>query len=328
MTQAAEGRRIEMDTIGRRSFLAGGAAALLPLHARPAEPSQIIDTHVHFYDPTRPQGVPWPPKNQKLLYRPVLPEELERIVKPLGVTGVIEVEASPLVEDNQWVLDLAKKNPIIIGAVGHLEPESPDFAKQLDRFHRNPRFRGIRCGNLWNKNLSARVADAKFIDGLKLLAEAGLEMDSANPNAALLTAIVRLTDKIHNLRVVIDHLPIDTPVDASERTELETAYRELAKRPQVYIKVSAVPRRVNGRVIEETSYYRPSLDRLWELFGSDRLIYGSNWPVSDLIAPYEVAFKIVKEYFASKGQEATEKYFWSNAVKAYGLEAGLKSRAG
>jgi predicted TIM-barrel fold metal-dependent hydrolase len=317
MTQAAEERLTDMDTIGRRSFLAG-AAALVPLRAAP-EPSRIIDTHVHFYDPTRPQGVPWPPKDQRLLYRPVLPNELVSIVKPLGVTGVIEVEASPLVEDNQWVLDLAEKNPIIIGTVGHLEPESTDFAKQLERFHRNPRFRGIRCGNLWNKNLSERVSDAKFIDGLKLLAEANLEMDSANPNAALLTAIVRLTDKIHNLRVVIDHLPIDAPADASERTQLEAAYRELEKRPDVYIKVSAVPRRVHGRVIEETSYYRPALDRIWELFGAERLIYGSNWPVSNLIAPYEVAFKIVKEYFASRGQEATERYFWRNAARAYGL---------
>lgn len=328
MTRAADERHTDMDTIGRRSFLAGGAAAILPLDARPAEPSKIIDTHVHFYDPTRPQGVPWPPKDQKLLYRPVLPEELVRIVKPLGVTGVIEVEASPLIEDNQWVLDLAEKNPIIIGTVGHLEPESPDFGKQLERFHRNPRFRGIRCGNLWNKDLSARVADAKFIQGLQLLAEADLEMDSANPNAALLTAIVRLTDKIHNLRVVIDHLPIDAPADASERTQIETSYRELAKRPQVYIKVSAVPRRVDGRVFEQTSYYRPALDRLWELFGADRLVYGSNWPVSNVIAPYEVAFKIVKEYFASKGQEATEKYFWRNAAKAYGVEAGIKSHPG
>ncbi len=320
MTQAAEGRLTDMETIGRRTFLAGGATALLPMHAQPAAPSKIIDTHVHFYDPTRPQGVPWPPKEQKLLYRPVLPPELLRIVKPLGVTGVIEVEASPLVEDNQWVLDLAEKYPIIIATVGHLEPEAPDFAKQLERFHRNPRFRGIRCGNLWNKDLSARVSNAKFIDGLKLLAQANLEMDSANPNAALLAAIVHLTDKIHNLRVVIDHLPIDSPADAGQRRQLEDSYRELAKRPKVYIKVSAVPRRVNGRVVEETSYYRPALDQLWELFGVDRLVYGSNWPVSNLIAPYEVAFKIVKEYFASKGQEASEKYFWRNAEKAYGLE--------
>jgi L-fuconolactonase len=308
-----------MNTIDRRTFFAGGAAALLSSQARGAAPSDIIDAHVHFYDPTRPQGVPWPPKEEKLLYRTVLPAELRRIVKPLGVTGVIEVEASPLVEDNQWVLDLAEKEPIIIATVGHLEPEAPEFASQLQRFHRNGRFRGIRCGNLWNKDMAARIADAKFISGLKLLAEANLEMDTANPNPALLAAVVRLTDKIHNLRVVIDHLPIDPPADAALRAQLQNSYRELAGRPQVYIKVSSVPRRVNGRVVEEASYYRPALDQLWELFGADRLIYGSNWPVSNLIAPYEVAFKIVKEYFASKGEEATEKYFWLNSVKAYRL---------
>lgn len=309
-----------MNTVNRRTFFVSGAAALLSSQTQGAAPSKIIDTHVHFYDPTRPQGVPWPPKEQKLLYRPVLPPELLRIVKPLGVTGVIEVEASPLVEDNQWVLDLAEKEPIIIATVGHLEPESPEFASQLERFHRNGRFRGIRCGNLWNKDLAARVSDAKFISGLKLLAEANLEMDTANPNSALLAAVVRLTDKIHNLRVVIDHLPIDPPADAALRAQLQNSYRELAGRPQVYIKVSSVPRRVNGRVVEEASYYHPALDQLWELFGADRLLYGSNWPVSNLVAPYEVAFKIVREYFASRGEEATEKYFWRNAVKAYGLE--------
>jgi len=309
-----------MKTVDRRTFFAGVAATLLSSQAHGAGASKIIDTHVHFYDPMRPQGVPWPPKEQKLLYRPVLPAELRRIVKPLGVTGVIEVEASPLVEDNQWVLDLAEKEPIIVATVGHLEPEAPEFARQLERFHRNHRFRGIRCGNLWNKDLASRVSDEKFIAGLKLLAQANLEMDTANPNPALLAAVVRLTDKIHNLRVVIDHLPIDPPADATLRAQLQSSYREIAGRPQVYIKVSSVPRRVKGRVIEEANYYRPALDQLWEQFGVDRLLYGSNWPVSNLVAPYEVAFKIVKEYFASRGQEATEKYFWRNAVKAYGLE--------
>jgi L-fuconolactonase len=306
--------------VNRRSFLAGSMGVALCSRTNAATPSKIIDTHVHFYDPTRPQGVPWPPKNEKLLYRPVLPEELRRIVKPLGVTGVIEVEASPLVEDNQWVLELAENEPFIVATVGHLEPEAPEFAAQLERFHRNSRFRGIRCGNLWNKNLADRVADDRFISGLKLLAQTNLEMDTANPNAELLAAVVRLTDRIHNLRMVIDHLPIDEPADPAVKKQLQHSYRELAARPHVYIKVSNVPRRVNGQVVEQVNYYRPALDQVWELFGADRLVYGSNWPVSNLVAPYEVAFRIVKEYFGSKGLECTEKYFWRNAAKVYGLK--------
>ena len=55
---------------------------------------EIVDTHTHFYDPTRPQGVPWPGKNDKRLYRPVLPDEFQRLSKPFGVVGTVVVEAA------------------------------------------------------------------------------------------------------------------------------------------------------------------------------------------------------------------------------------------
>jgi L-fuconolactonase len=284
-----------------------------------AAPSKIIDTHVHFYDPTRPDGVPWPPKSDTLLYRRVLPADLERIAKPLGVTGVVEVEASPLASDNRWVLDLAEKNPIIVGTVGNLEPEKPAFAGQLEQFHKNPLFRGIRCGNLWNRDLATQLSDPKFIGGLRLVAQADLAMDTANPSPALLATIVRLTDQVPGLRIVIDHLPIDTPQNQDDRTQLESSLRELARRPQVYIKVSNVLRRVEGHVPADSAHYRRPLDQLWNLFGADRLIYGSNWPVSEAVAPYPVALKVVCEYFGSRGQEAAEKYFWRNATRAYRL---------
>src|SRR2546421_730543 len=71
---------------------------------------EIIDTHTHFYDPSRPQGAPWPGKSDKLLYRPVLPGEYKKLARPFGVVGAIVVEASPWLEDNQWLLDLAAKD--------------------------------------------------------------------------------------------------------------------------------------------------------------------------------------------------------------------------
>src|SRR3954469_15875 len=67
----------------------------------------IIDTHTHFYDPTRPQGVPWPDKNDKILYRRVRPEDYRALPKPVPVQGTVVVEASAWLEDNQWILDLA-----------------------------------------------------------------------------------------------------------------------------------------------------------------------------------------------------------------------------
>jgi len=294
--------------MNRRAFLSSAAALAVP-SIEAAVPHPVIDTHAHFYDPSRPQGVPWPPKDDKVLYRTVLPDEYIRITKPLGITGVIEVEASPWLEDNQWVLNLADKYPIIVATVGHLNPGQPDFRKNLARFHKDRRFRGIRLGE-------SQTGDAALTPDLKELAAAGLELDVLG-GPPMLAQVVRLTDRVPDLRIVIDHLPFDPPAQAAERAAYEAALRELGKRPRVYAKVSNVVRKQRNHVPEDVNFYRPSLDQLWDIFGPDRLVYGSNWPVSNLIAPYSIVFKIVREYFAGKGREATERYFWKNSKAAY-----------
>jgi len=278
----------------------------------------IIDTHIHLFDPTRPQGVPWPEKNDAILYKPALPERYRAVTKGLGVVGVIEVEASPWLEDNQWVLDIAAKDTIIVGTVGDLEPGKPDFRKHLERFHRNPLFRGIRYGNLWNRNLREQLSRPEFISDLKALSDAGLELDSANPDPALIEDLVRLTDRVPSLRVVVDHLPqLDPPTESQARSAYESNLRELGKRPQVYVKVSEVLRRIGGRVPTDLDFYRPRLDEIWEIFGQDRLLYGSDWPNSDQWGTYAQVLSIVREYFRAKGQAVAEKFFWKNSVAAY-----------
>src|SRR5262245_66577593 len=114
----------------RRAFLqaslagAVGAAALAHSRAAEAGPVPALDAHTHFYDPTRPQGVPWPGKDDKVLYRKVLPGELKELARKHGVRSTIVVEASPWVEDNGWLLDLAAREPFIAGVVGRLDPAS------------------------------------------------------------------------------------------------------------------------------------------------------------------------------------------------------------
>src|SRR5215469_18602999 len=161
--------------MNRRSFLAGAAGSVLGARAENRS-IPIIDTHIHLFDPQRPQGVPWPEKGNAVLYKPALPQRYRRIAGPLGIVGAIEVEASPWLDDNQWVLDVAAKDTIIVGTVGDLEPGKPEFRRQLERFHRNPLFRGIRYGNLWGRDMHAEVARPEFISDLKALADAGLEL--------------------------------------------------------------------------------------------------------------------------------------------------------
>ena len=190
--------------MNRRTFLAGAAAVTLnQADAAPMMP--VIDCHIHLFDVNRPQGVPWPAKTDAI-YKTALPDRYRKIATPFGIVGAIEVEASPWLEDNQWVLDVAAKDKIIVGTVGDLEPDKADFRKQLDRFHKNPLFRGIRYGNLWDRDFTANISKPEMIAGLKAIADADLVMDSANPDPKLIRDLVRLTDKVPTLRVVVDHL--------------------------------------------------------------------------------------------------------------------------
>ena len=250
-----------------------------------------------------------PDKKDTVLYKTALPPRYRQVTKGLGIVGAIEIECSPWLEDNQWVLDVAARDSIVVGTIGDLEPADPKFREQLNRFQRNPLFRGIRYGNLWDRDLGTALAKAEFIDGIKALAASGLVLDTANPTPALVSAVIRLTDRVPNLQVIMDHLPELDPAAAG--------LRELAQRPRVYVKVSGVLRRVDGKVPLDLAFYRDRLDKIWDIFGEDRLIYGSDWPNSDQWGTYPQVLRIVREYFNAKGPAVAEKYFWKNSIAAY-----------
>ncbi len=279
-----------------------------------AKKLDIIDTHTHFYDPSRKEGVPWPGKGDKLLYRSVLPGEFEKLSKPHGVVGTIVVEASSWVEDNQWLLDLAAKEPFIVGVVGRLDPASDDFEKNLRRFAKSPLFRGIRISH---DDLKAGLK-GKLVERCKLLIELDLALD-VNGGPDMPADVALLAEKLPKLRIVINHaanLRIDGKEPPPKWIEGMAA---AAKHPNVYCKVSALVEQTGKKPApREVEYYSPVLDTLWKLFGNDRLIFGSNWPVSNGGAPYETVVGIVQDYFTAKGETAATKFFHGNSQAAYG----------
>jgi predicted TIM-barrel fold metal-dependent hydrolase len=307
-----------MPGMNRREWLALTLAAPSMATATPRGSIPIIDTHIHLFDTRRPQGVPWPAKDDAALYLPALPPRYRKLTAGSGIVGAIEVECSNWFEDNQWVLDIAEKDTIIVGTIGNIDPDKADFGNRLEQLHRNPFFRGIRYGNLWGRSPAEGVLKPGVIANLKLLADAGLAMDTANPDRALLAAVVRLTDQIPSLRVVIDHLPqMEQPSDAEARAALRATLTEIGRRPQVYVKLSEVVYPVGGRLHVDLDFYRSRLDELYGIFGPDRVMYGSDWPNSDHFAPFSQELKVVREYMEGKGSLAAEKYFWRNSVAAY-----------
>src|SRR5437762_4917764 len=128
----------------RRQFLAGSAAAALWASvaeaAAPLADIPIIDTHVHLFDSRRPQGVPYAgsPEWAKEKKGVALPSTYRAYAQPLNIVGAIELEASPWVEDNLWVLEQMQTDTMFVGTVGDLEPEKPEDRKstRLNSSHR------------------------------------------------------------------------------------------------------------------------------------------------------------------------------------------------
>jgi len=298
-----------------------GAAALAAMRsslgaADEARTIAAIDAHTHFYDPTRPEGVPWPSKNDKLLYRKVLPEHFLAVARPCGVVGTVVVEASPRVEDNQWLLDLAAKETAIVGVVGRLTPGDDAFRDHVKRFTKDARFRGIRINA---DELRKGLEQPRYLDDLKRLLDHDLELD-VNGGPDMPPVVARLAERLPKLRIVINHVA-NVTIDGKEvKPDWLMGIQQAAKHPNVWCKVSALvdgTRKNEGKAPIQVAFYRSVLDAVWGAFGADRLIYGSNWPVSDNYATYAGLHGIVAEYFRPKGEAVAEKFFRTNSQAAY-----------
>ena len=128
----ATARQASYDSGNAKGLSGWGAATAIaarPQHAgAQGAPIPIIDTHIHLFDPTRPQGAPYSgPRSAGAAPIAAYPDRYRKLAMPLGSVGAIKVEASPWVEDNLWVLEVAQRDTIIVGVVGNLEPDKPEF---------------------------------------------------------------------------------------------------------------------------------------------------------------------------------------------------------
>jgi L-fuconolactonase len=278
----------------------------------------MIDTHIHLFDSSRPEGIPWPPADDKVLYKPHLPAEFSSVAKPSGVTGVVIVEASDRLEDNRWVLDLVKDDPFYVALVGNIDPYRKDFGKQLRVLKKDKRFVGIRARN----SDPIDYNDPQVLKNFRRLAKAGLSLDILANGKGVegVREVDELAGKVPELRIVVDHV-LGYDIDGNPPgKEWLDAVASLARHENVFCKVSGLYQRCTQQPApHDPEHYRAVLDPLFKDFGPDRLIYGSNWPCTKKSGDYDSFVRLVNAYFAEKGQEACEKYFWKNAAVAYGL---------
>ena len=297
----------------------------------PAEEStgqlQIIDTHIHLYDTNRSQGVDWPPITDKVLYRPVLTEHFDEVADREGIASTVIVEASSRPEDNQWMLDLVKGNPDrYLALVGNLPIGTDEFAGLAEHFSKDSRFVGIRMRD--RPGGDAFFTDAVWRD-LGLLSEKGLTLDVLINNFTI-DEVAEVAKRLPDLKIMINHLGglsiTNDPLDPKWVESLQNA----SQYENVYCKVSGIFQRSGVKPTpKERSFYSPVFKIVFDAFGEDRIVYGSNWPVTDRGGSYAEQLNIIRGYFnppvmrhkdSIKGGLIAQKLFRENAVKFYGLD--------
>jgi|688.fasta_scaffold63857_3 L-fuconolactonase len=305
----------------RRSFLvAGGCSLASPLiRAAAAEAAPLtdaIDAHTHFYRSPWPDTMP-AKQREAAFARPCLPADLIPVARAAGITGTVVVESSPDLDDNQWLLDLAAREPFIRGVVGRIDPAAADFEKHLERFAANRLFRGLRVTH--GEIEAGLAAGGNLARRCQSLADRGLALDVLG-GPGVIAAAARLAAEVPRLVIVIDHagnLRIDGQAPPRDWRE---AMATAAKRPNVRCKVSALVENTAAKPApREVEHYRPVLDAVWESFGEDRLLFGSNWPIWTRSNSLAGVVGVVGDYWAAKGAAAAGKFFRDNASATYGL---------
>ena len=171
---------------------------------------------------------------------------------------------------------------------------------------------------MWDRDLFADEKKPGFVSDLRKLASAGLELDSANPDPKLIKAILEVSQQVPELKIVIDHLPAaKVPTESSASKEYWANLRSLSQNARVFAKLSEVPARISNSVPKDVSFYKDKLDRIWDVFGEDHVLFGSDWPNSNHLATYVETLDLVRSYVSTKGSVASEKYFWRNSIAAY-----------
>lgn len=283
----------------------------------------VVDTHMHLFDTTRQEGVPWPPKDDKVLYHLTLPEHFIPIAKKNGVTKVIVVQAGDRLIDNQWNLDITEAHKdLFVGVVGDLvNIGTKSFKPILEKLSKNPRFVGIR---ILLRHKTRKLFSGTIWEDLQQLSDKGLTLDVLMNDHKIcfgFEEVETIASKYPKMNVVMNHVA-GYPIDGKEiNAEWAKKFQSVAQNKNVYCKVSALLER---SIIRPYSFkeadYKTILDFLLKTFGEDRLIYGSDWPVTKYSATYDQHKKVVTDYFSKKGEKLLKKVMYDNAHDAYHLE--------
>ncbi len=273
-----------------------------------------IDAHQHFwkYDATE---YPWIGAGT-VLERSWMPEDLRPILEGAGMDGCVAVQARQSMEESRWLLDLAEEHSWIRGVVGWVDLRSERVDEELGELMGRRGLVGVRHV-VQDEVDEDFLGGGEFCRGVGKLAGYGLAYDLLI-YARQLGSAVRMVERFPEQRFVIDHLA-KPEIRLGKLEGWREWMKEMGKFPQVMCKVSGMvtEARVGDWKAEDL---RPYIEVVLEVFGVDRLMFGSDWPVCLLAADYGRVLGVVEGALEGFSVADRAKIFGGNALRFYGLE--------
>ena len=271
-----------------------------------------IDAHQHFWNYSA-QDYGWINDAMAVLQRDFLPKDLKPLLSAEGFDGCIAVQARQTLEETRWLLELAEENDFIKGVVGWVDLCSPELAAQLERFAKDSKLVGVRHV-LQDEPDDEFMLQPEFRRGIARLANYGLTYDLLLYPKHLPIA-VKLVHEFPRQKFVLDH--IAKPRIAERVIEpWESGIRELAQFENVWCKASGMVTEARWKEWKPQDFW-PYLDIVFEAFGPDRVMIGSDWPVCTVAASYRETMAIVKNYLEKFGPTEREGVLGGNCAKFY-----------
>jgi L-fuconolactonase len=282
-----------------------------------ATATAIIDAHHHFWDPETAE-YPWMTGTYQRLQRAFGPEDLFPLLDATGVTATVVVQARQELDETRSLLETATVTPWVSGVVGWVDLTGPDVAETLARIREG---QGDRLVGL--RHLVHDEADPEWllrddvVRGLSALADAGLTFDLLVRSREL-PAAIEVARRLPQLRFVLDHLA-KPPIATRHLEPWLSAISPIAALPNVVCKVSGLVTEADWSSWTPTDL-EPYLKAAVELFGVDRLMWGSDWPVSTLAAEYQVVHEVTTEILTGLVGDDLGWILGGSAVRTYRLE--------
>ncbi len=271
-----------------------------------------IDAHQHYWKLSR-GDYGWLTPDLTVLYKDFLPEDLLPELNRANVDGTILVQAAPTIEETHFILKLAKEVAEIKGVVGWVDFESPTVLSDIDTLAADEHLVGLRP-------MIQDIPDPHWM----LKPQFSKVFDHMSKNNLAFDALV-LPKHLESLHQLLERHPcLVTIINHAAKPEIRNNKLEdwkrnighIAKNTQAFCKVSGLTTEASKdwRISE----LRPYADVLMGLFGAERLIWGSDWPVCLLATDYEEWVRTCEHLFTQTGSDMN-RLFGENAAKAYGL---------